>query len=132
MKTQTMAGGTGVTTILIADDDPEWAELLGDFLRNSGFDVQTAHSARQGLDILDGHPSVRAVISDVRMPEIDGLDFYRVVKHRFPAMLVILATGFSINKFDVVPHGVTILRKPLDFDELIRLLPAPVGSAPAE
>jgi DNA-binding NtrC family response regulator len=59
------------------------------------------------------------------MPELDGFDFLRVVKHRFPAIKVILVTGHEITTDDVVPMGATILKKPLEFEQLLQLLPSP-------
>ena len=99
--------------------------VISTFLVTSGYKTIPAYSAREALDALDGDPSVGFVISDVRMPELDGFDFLRVVKHRFPHLKVILVTGHGITDDDVVPAGATILKKPIEFDSLLRLLPKP-------
>ncbi len=114
--------------ILVTDDNLDWAETLSHFLRSRGYTVLVEYSARSALETLDVNTQVSVVISDVRMPELDGFDFLRVVRHRNPAMQIILVTGHEITEDDVVPLGSTILRKPLDFAELLRLLPAPRGA----
>ena len=108
--------------ILITDDNRDAVDVISTFLMTSGYATIPTYSAREALDALDGDPDVGCVISDVRMPELDGFDFLRVVKHRFPHLQVILVTGHEITNDDVVPKGATILKKPIEFDELLRLL----------
>lgn len=110
-------------TILVTDDNRDAADVLSTFLKVSGYPTVCAYSAREALDALDRDRGIGWVISDVRMPGIDGFDFLRVVRHRFPEMNVILVTGHEITAEDVVPGGATILRKPVDLDHLLQLLP---------
>jgi DNA-binding NtrC family response regulator len=109
-------------TVLVTDDNRDVVDALVAFLDMSGYKVIASYSAREALDSLDRDSTVGVVISDVRMPELDGFDFLRVVKHRFPAIKVILVTGHEITDEDVVPAGATILKKPLEFDQLLKLL----------
>ncbi len=109
-------------TVLVTDDNKDVVDALATFLNLSGYEVIATYSAREALDTLDRDSTVGVVISDVRMPELDGFDFLRVVKHRFPTIKVILVTGHEITDEDVVPAGATILKKPLDFEQLLRLL----------
>lgn len=110
-------------TILVTDDNHDAADVLATFLTVSGYPTVCAYSAPEALDALDRNPGIGWVISDVRMPGIDGFDFLRVVRHRFPQMNVVLVTGHEITSEDVVPAGATILRKPVDLDRLLQLLP---------
>ena len=120
------------STILITDDNRDAVDVISTFLVTSGYATIPTYSAREALDALDRDPTVGVVISDVRMPELDGFDFLRVVKHRFPNLKVILVTGHEITNDDVVPLGATILKKPVEFDQLLRLLPKrAVRPAPA-
>lgn len=112
-------------TVLVTDDNRDVVDSLAAFLDMSGYNAIATYSAREALDALDQDSTVSVVISDVRMPELDGFDFLRVVKHRFPAIKVILVTGHEITNEDVVPIGATILKKPLEFEQLVRLLPKP-------
>jgi len=60
------------------------------------------------------------VITDIRMPDVDGLDFRRVLKHRFPALPVVLMTGLPLSEEDMVPRNVEVLQKPFTTDALLR------------
>ena len=52
------------------------------------------------------------------MPGVDGFDFIRVAKHRFPSLPALLTTGFPVTDDDVIPRGALILQKPYSLDEL--------------
>ncbi|MEO8676396.1 MAG: response regulator [Casimicrobiaceae bacterium] len=106
--------------ILVVDDDRDAADTVAALLEAMGVSVFPAYSARDGLDFLDECGDVRLVISDVRMPGVDGFDFIRVVKHRFPAIPALLTTGLPITDDDVVPRGALILQKPFTAEELRR------------
>ena len=83
------------------------------------------------LDLLDEHDDIALVLSDVRMPGIDGFDLVRVLRHRFPALPVILMTGLPVTDEDAAPTGVEVLQKPLDLallDERIRARLADEGA----
>jgi FixJ family two-component response regulator len=54
------------------------------------------------------------------MPGVDGFDFLRVVKHRFPKLPTVLTTGMPVTDDDVVPHGALILEKPFAVEDLKR------------
>ena len=56
------------------------------------------------------------------MPDVDGFDLLRVLRHRFHSLPIILMSGFPITKDDVVPYGASILHKPFTADELHRLV----------
>ena len=108
--------------VLILDDNHDVVDSLAILLEDAGHDVVSAYSAREALDLLDTVEGIAVVVSDVRMPELDGLDFLRVVRHRFPAMRVVLMTGDDITDDDIVPRGAMILSKPVEFDDLAKLL----------
>lgn len=105
-------------TILVVDDDRDAADTTAALLQTMGLAVMAAYSARDGLDRLDECPDICLVVSDVRMPGVDGFDFIRVVKHRFPALPALLTTGLPITDEDVIPRGVMILQKPYAIAEL--------------
>jgi len=58
------------------------------------------------------------VLSDIRMPDVDGFDLLRVLRHRFPALPIILMSGLPITSDDVVPTGASILKKPFTMVDL--------------
>lgn len=78
--------------ILCVDDE---AAVLAGLRRNLGlhFDVHTAGSARDAIGILEQSPAFATVVSDMRMPEVDGVTFLREVSDRWPDTSRILLTG---------------------------------------
>lgn len=109
-------------TILVVDDNRDAADTTAVLLEEMGLVAMPVYSAREGLDRLDECPDVCLVISDIRMPGVDGFDFIRVVKHRFPSLPTLLTTGLPITEEDVVPRGASILQKPFKKDDLRRAM----------
>ena len=117
-----MSTGEGWTqrpaTILVVDDnrDSGWTMQAG--LTHAGYDVQFVDSAEAALEVLDGDSNVDIVLADVRMPEVDGFALVRIIRHRYPAVSVLLVSGYPWSTDDVIPAGVTILQKPVPFGVL--------------
>jgi two-component system NtrC family sensor kinase len=88
--------------ILYVDDEVINLELLQLTFMND-FRVVTARSAAEGLKKLDEEPDIRVVISDLKMPEMNGLDFIKVVKKQDPSKICMLLTGFMES--DVMLEG---------------------------
>ncbi|MGQ0810581.1 MAG: sigma-54-dependent transcriptional regulator [Nitrospiraceae bacterium] len=83
--------------VLIVDDDPETLNLLQEIISKEGYDVVTAATAKAALDQV----AIRVpdlVISDIHMPEMDGLALLSELHIRAPATLVILLTAFGSLK----------------------------------
>lgn len=117
-------------TILIVDDNRDAADTTAVLLEEMGLEALPAYSAREGLDYLDERKDVCLVISDIRMPGVDGFDFVRVVNHRFPQMPTLLTTGLPITEDDVVPRGTSILQKPFAIDDLRRAMSERLNLSP--
>ncbi|MCG6534611.1 MAG: response regulator, partial [Syntrophales bacterium LBB04] len=82
-----------MASILVIDDDLVACEFLQEALSRSGYEVDTYTSAREALD---GDPSrYDLLISDIRMPEMDGLTFLREVHERWPEIPFILVTAYG-------------------------------------
>lgn len=116
------ASSAGGIPILFVDDDEDAATSYRMLLSTAGYAVSAVHSVREALDLLDERPDIRLVVSDVRMPDVDGLDLLRVLRHRFPALPCILLTGAVLTREDVVPHQALVLTKPVSLDELTRAI----------
>jgi CheY-like chemotaxis protein len=110
-------------TILVADDERDVVDITADMLETFGCRVLRAYSAREALAHLDDDPAIALVVSDIRMPEVDGFDLMRVIRYRFGKLAVVLMTGLPVTDDDHVPPGAAILRKPFTFDQLRRALP---------
>lgn len=89
-------------TILIADDDGDVAEMVATALRQSGFDVQTAGNGRVALERIESK-AVDLLITDVDMPEMDGLKLCRRLRaggHAFP--IIIMSGSLAAPEFRAV------------------------------
>ena len=80
-------------SILYVDDEAINLELLQLTFMND-FQVITASSAMEGLELLETHPGIHVVISDLKMPVMNGLDFIKIVKRQYPSKVCMLLTGY--------------------------------------
>ncbi len=79
---------------LIVDDEPRLRQVLVRLMRIDGFDCLEAGSGVEALAQLQSHP-VTLVLSDLRMPHMDGIELLRQVRARYPDVAMVLATGVS-------------------------------------
>ena len=110
-------------TILIVEDDSLVRESLFEVLSLEGYDVTTAQDGKEGLDRLAGKTFDLALV-DLRLPEINGLEFLRQSRERFPGMDVIMITSFGTVESAVEAMKVgalDYLTKPIH-DEEIKIL----------
>ena len=80
--------------ILIVDDDPLVLQTLSDVLTHEGFHVSKASSGRDALDLLGREPHA-LLLSDIRMPEVDGMELLSEVRRVHPGTDVVLMTGYG-------------------------------------
>jgi CheY-like chemotaxis protein len=86
----------GSGTILVADDEEGVLQVAADLLRSMGFDVILA---RDGLEALARHREssvpIRAVLMDLTMPHLDGVETYRELRRLDPGCRVVLTSGYN-------------------------------------
>lgn len=108
--------------ILIVDDEEELLEMFKDFFEISGFDVLTATSANEALQVYKSNQNIRLIISDSEMQAMTGLDFLKNLKELYTKIpLFYLSTG-SIEKSDEdvkLLGGTGLFLKPFDIDEIL-------------
>jgi two-component system response regulator AtoC len=115
---------THVTRVLIVDDAPEVARALRRMLTRRGFTAEVAASGEEGLARLESFaPDV--VISDHRMPGMNGPEFLDEVRRRAPSAVLFIISGLTDLGAQAGPgeggvHGV--LAKPWNDDELVARL----------
>jgi DNA-binding NtrC family response regulator len=106
--------------ILIVDDVKDSIELVSRNLQQAGYITFTATSPIKGSEILKNN-DIDLVITDLRMPDIDGIAFTRYIKENYKNIEIIMITGYpSIESaVDAVKTGVSeFLPKPFTDDEL--------------
>ncbi len=107
--------------ILYVDDELINLELLQLTYMND-FEVVIAKSAEEGLKLLELHSDIHVLISDLKMPVMNGLEFIKVVKQKHPEKVCMLLTGFMES--DVMLEGFNkelifrYIMKPWNKDEL--------------
>jgi len=110
--------------ILVVDDESSLLLTLVANLELEGFEVLAAASAEEALAILSATP-VDLVLSDIRMPGMNGVDLFREIRRRTPETPVVLMTAFALEELvtAAVHEGVfTVLPKTFDVPHLIRTL----------
>ncbi len=106
--------------LLVIDDEKTQRDSLTGFLEHIGYNVISAETGQKGLDLLK-KSSVQVVISDFRMPGLDGLRVVEEVKKIDPSILVILITAYGDVDLavSVMKAGAyDFLTKPIDLDEI--------------
>ena len=80
--------------LLFVDDEPSILSALKRAFRGKGYEIRSATSAAEGLALLDQEPA-DLVLSDMRMPEMDGAEFLERVFSRWPDTKRVLLTGYA-------------------------------------
>ena len=111
-------------TILIIDDEAAQREAVGGYLRKRGFAVLQAANGREGLALLQDRV-IDLIITDLRMPELDGMGVLAAARAINPAIGVVMATAFGTvdGAVDAMQEGAFYyLQKPIDLDVLDQLV----------
>jgi signal transduction histidine kinase len=106
--------------ILVADDEEPILDMVSKFVNHIGYEVVTARNGKEALEILRNEP-ITILITDIRMPEMDGFELMKKVGAEFPEIHIIGMTGYgaSYTFTDVVAGGATdYIAKPFTLDEM--------------
>jgi len=114
------------TKILVVDDNPPMAKTLEDILAMKGYEVHTAHSGFEALEILRCQ-KVDIMLTDVIMPDMNGVDLYRETRKTHPRLITFLMTAYSAD--EIIQKGIaegikTVLTKPIDITLFLNLVMA--------
>jgi len=106
--------------VLLVDDDASLLKLLSIRIESKGYQVTTCESGMAALQLLKSHV-FDAVITDLRMDEMDGMALHRQLQSRYPALPVIMMTahGSIPDAVEATKQGIfAFITKPVDKDEL--------------
>jgi DNA-binding NtrC family response regulator len=107
--------------ILVVDDDRRMAKTLVNIFQVKGCEAEAAHSAPEALEKV-AEDSFDCVLTDIKMPGVNGVQLYRAIKARRPDLPVVLMTAYSTDERvnEGLEEGVVaVLTKPLDINLLL-------------
>ena len=115
-----------MTKILIIDDEPQIQTMLTKLFREEGYEVEAASNGNQGLQMFKAS-SYDLVITDIIMPEKEGLETIRDLKKIDPSVKIIVMTGGS-NKYNSEMYlelgvkfgAITAFEKPIRRNQLLK------------
>ena len=107
--------------ILVVDDDRRMAKTLVNIFQVKGYEVEAVYSGSEALEkVAEGR--FDCVLTDIKMPEMSGVELYRAIKARQPDLPVVLMTAYSTDRLvneGLEEGAVAVLTKPLDINTLL-------------
>ena len=109
--------------ILIVDDDVDMAETCRRIFRKAGIDADAVYAGEEAIEALARDSGYGIVLTDLRMPRMDGTELLQRIKKDYPQIDVIMMTAYGTiqNAIQAMKIGATdYITKPFDRDELLR------------
>lgn len=109
-------------TIILVDDEPMVLKMLQTFLTSQNYSVICASGGQEALSIIEQQQcAIDLLITDIRMPDMNGIRLLEAVRQLLPSLPVLLMTGYT--DFELVveglkQHAFDLLFKPIDFEQL--------------
>jgi CheY-like chemotaxis protein len=115
-------------TILVVDDEPGIRTMIQFELSQQGYEILTAESGVKALEMLDGR-KVDLILTDMRMPQMDGLELIARVRQILPTIPIVLMTGFVEERVRKVQEQKVsgTLNKPFTIDQLAEMVHKVLG-----
>lgn len=111
--------------VLVVDDEPEIVEDIVEHLESLGYSTRIALSGTEALMRISEHPDIRVCLTDIRMPEVDGMELLNQMRlrdpRRFLALSWIMLTGHATpaDEQAALTAGVSsFIRKPCSLSEI--------------
>ena len=106
--------------ILVIDDEERMADSIKALLSNFDYDVEVAYSGSKGVQMM-ASGDYQVVITDIRMPDMDGYEVMRHIQEKKPHILVVVITGHASTESVIEAlhnRAFDYLQKPFDFEKL--------------
>jgi FixJ family two-component response regulator len=125
---------TSKPIVAVVDDDPRIRESLESLIESAGFKARVFPLAE---DFLSGEllAEIDCLITDVRMPKMDGLELQRLVRLKRPELPVIFITAHHEDRIEqcaFAQGAAFFVRKPFDAGELLRAIRLSLGTLPRD
>ena len=116
------ASPSGSETVLLVEDDEMVRRLSQRVLTHLGYEVLRARDIEDAIRICDAHPApIHLLLTDVIMPEMNGVDLYAQLKTRRPDMKALFMSGYTedvVVRQGAVPEGTEFIQKPFNMEDL--------------
>jgi CheY-like chemotaxis protein len=107
--------------ILIAEDEVMLRAIAVEMLRDAGFTVFEAGDGEEALELLRTNPEIVLLLSDVKMPRMDGYALIEAGLALRPNLKVMLMTGYAQEPPPGLPRSIPTLHKPFNLDRLCEM-----------
>jgi CheY-like chemotaxis protein len=111
---------------LVVDDDKLMRESVSETLSDLGVEVHQASDGLEGLEVLEHHPEIAVVVTDIAMPRLDGIGFAQRARALHPDLKVLFVSGRQAP-----PASETFLSKPFHYAALVSAVRGLLASAKA-
>jgi nitrogen-specific signal transduction histidine kinase len=108
--------------VLVVEDNAAIGEFATQLLQDLGYRTELACNAVEALARMEADSAFDIVFSDVVMPGVGGVELGRIIKGRWPAVQVVLTSGYSHVLATDAHHGFPLLHKPYSVEELSHIL----------
>jgi two-component system NtrC family sensor kinase len=132
-QTRVMSAGPG-TRVLVVEDDVLVRMVTIEAVEEAGYEVTAAENGADALSVLEREGGLlAAVVTDVAMPGVGGIEVARRIKRDWPHLALILTTGYTADAIPVeeMPASFAFVPKPFSTDDLVRRLAALLDGAAA-
>ena len=112
-----------VRSILLVDDDDAVRTVVGEQLRELGFEVTATADGASAIGALDDGAEIDLLLTDFAMPGLNGVQTINRIRSLRPDMRSAIMTGYADESLSAIDReSMTVFRKPIDFDELMGFL----------
>jgi CheY-like chemotaxis protein len=116
-------GNTLLRKVLVVDDETELADLAAILLEAHGIEAITAYSAHAAIEILATNDDIDAVVSDIVMPGMTGLQLADTIREMYPRIKIVLTSGFTLpGKLAGRDRPYLFVSKPYRIETLLAIL----------
>jgi CheY-like chemotaxis protein len=118
-----------IAAVLVVEDEVLIRMSIADSIADGGFTVYEAANADQAIHLLETHPDIRVLFTDIDMPgSMDGLRLAEAVRDRWPPVKIVITSGHVTIGVDQLPADNHFFAKPYDADKVVRTLRELVGA----
>jgi two-component system, response regulator PdtaR len=112
--------------VLVAEDETLVRLLVNDVLTDAGYRVLEARDGHEALTILGLRDDVQALLTDITMPNVDGMSLARIVSERWPHIGIVVMSAATFPSD--LPKGVRFVSKPCSNEKLVREIEAALAA----